>query len=91
MRGAFLVGCPSECFHDPDRDGAGGELDTVPGKLFASFYALFSGLVFITAVALLLALVFHRFLHKFHLDSESREDDTTERRAETGGKPRGSD
>lgn len=47
------------------------ELQTVTGKLFASFYALFSGVVFITTVAVVLAPVFHRFLHEFHLESES--------------------
>ena len=55
--------------------GPVNELHTVAGKLFASFYALFSGVVFITAVALLLAPVFHRFLHKFHLESDDRDDD----------------
>ncbi len=71
--------------------GPVNELDTVAGKLFASFYALFSGVVFITAVALLLAPVFHRFLHKFHLESGSSDADPPEHRPETGGKPRGSD
>ncbi len=37
-------------------------------KLFASAYALFSGVVFLSAVAMVLAPVFHRILHKFHLD-----------------------
>ena len=66
-------------------------LHTVAGKLFASFYALFSGVVFITAVALLLAPVFHRFLHKFHLESESPDDDRKDRRPGTSGKKGGSD
>jgi len=44
------------------------ELRTTAGKLFASFYALFSGVAFITTVGVLFAPVFHRFLHKFHLD-----------------------
>jgi hypothetical protein len=38
------------------------------GKWFESFYALFSGVVFITSVGVLLAPVVHRFLHKFHLE-----------------------
>jgi hypothetical protein len=42
-------------------------LHTTAGKLFASFYALFSGIVFISAVGLLAAPVIHRFLHRFHL------------------------
>lgn len=41
-------------------------------KLFASLYALFSGVVFLTAVALLLSPIFHRLLHHFHLDDESQ-------------------
>jgi hypothetical protein len=48
-------------------------LNTNAGKLFASFYALFSGIVFLVAIAVLLAPVVHRFLHRFHIgfDSES--------------------
>ena len=34
--------------------------------------ALFSGVVFLTAVALLLSPIFHRLLHHFHLDNESQ-------------------
>jgi len=45
-------------------------LKTVSAKLFASFYALFSGIVFITTAGVLLAPVMHRFLHKFHLEIE---------------------
>ncbi len=44
-------------------------LHTTAGKLFASFYALFSGIVFLVAVGVLLAPAFHRFLHKFHMES----------------------
>ena len=36
-------------------------------KLFASFYALFSGIVFITSAGILFAPVVHRLFHKFHL------------------------
>lgn len=38
------------------------------GKWFASFYALFSGVMFITTVGVLFAPVFHRYLHRFHLE-----------------------
>jgi hypothetical protein len=41
---------------------------TPAGKLFAGIYALYAGLVFIFTAALLLAPVFHRVLHRFHLD-----------------------
>jgi len=50
--------------------GPVAELKTTAGKLFASFYALFSGLAFITIAGILFVPVVHRFLHKFHLDSE---------------------
>jgi hypothetical protein len=42
------------------------------GKWFAGFYALFSGVAFITIVGVIFAPVVHRFLHKFHLDSHSK-------------------
>lgn len=41
-----------------------------PGKLFAAGYALYSGVAFLTMVAVLLAPVAHRFYHKFHLDAD---------------------
>jgi hypothetical protein len=45
-------------------------LQTNAGKVFAGCYALFSGLAFITAIGVVFAPIFHRFLHKFHLASE---------------------
>ncbi len=48
--------------------GPVGQLNTVGAKLFASAYALFSGLVFITVMAVVLAPLFHRMIHKFHLE-----------------------
>jgi len=44
------------------------QMTSVGAKLFASFYALFSGVAFLTSVAVLLAPAVHRFLHRFHLD-----------------------
>ena len=47
------------------------DLLTAPtAKLFAGFYAIFSGVIFLGIFGLLIAPVFHRFLHRFHLDSE---------------------
>lgn len=66
------------------RMGPVSDLHTSAGKMFASFYALFSGVVFITSVAVLLAPVIHRFLHKFHLESEDPDDDRKERRRDAG-------
>ena len=40
------------------------------GKIFASVYALFSGVVFITTIGLILAPVAHRIFHRFHLEEE---------------------
>jgi len=39
-------------------------------KIFASGYALFSGLVFIAIMGIVLAPITHRMLHKFHIDEE---------------------
>lgn len=46
-------------------------LQTDSGKLFASLYALFSGLAFLLIVGLMFGPVIHRFLHKFHLELEA--------------------
>ncbi len=43
-------------------------LHTTAGKLFASVYALFSGVVFIASMGVLAAPIFHRFMHHFHLE-----------------------
>ena len=42
---------------------------TVAGKLFAGFYALYAGLAFIVTAGLLFAPVLHRLLHRFHWNS----------------------
>jgi hypothetical protein len=47
-------------------------MTTTAGKLFASFYALFSGVVFLSTIAFILAPAAHRFLHKFHLDEKEK-------------------
>lgn len=53
--------------------GGMGPVDTLRtnvAKIFASFYALFSGLVFIGVATLVIAPFMHRLLHRFHLDEE---------------------
>jgi hypothetical protein len=42
-------------------------LQSTAGKVFASFYALYSGMVFLIIAGVMLAPVVHRFLHHFHL------------------------
>jgi hypothetical protein len=44
------------------------EITTDAGKWFSSFYALFSGVVFITNIGFILAPAIHRFFHKIHLE-----------------------
>jgi hypothetical protein len=40
------------------------------GKLFAGFYALYAGLVFIATATLIFTPIVHRLLHKFHWDDK---------------------
>ncbi len=39
-------------------------------KLFATFYALYSGIAFLSMMAILMAPLLHRFLHQFHLEEQ---------------------
>jgi hypothetical protein len=53
--------------------GGMGPVDTLhstAAKIFASCYALFSGLVFIGVASLIVAPFAHRLLHGFHLDEK---------------------
>lgn len=50
--------------------GPVNELHTTAGKLFASFYALYSGIIFLVSVGVILAPLYHRFLHRFHVEIE---------------------
>jgi len=45
-------------------------LATAAGKVFASLYALFSGVIFLVAAGVFVAPVVHRWLHKMHLDQD---------------------
>jgi hypothetical protein len=53
--------------------GGMGPVNTLDGngaKLFASIYALYSGLVIIALMGILLTPIAHRMLHRFHLDKD---------------------
>lgn len=53
--------------------GGMGPVDTLhanSAKLFASFYAIFSGVVFLAVFGILAAPVYHRIMHRFHLEEE---------------------
>jgi hypothetical protein len=52
--------------------GPVSDLHTIPGKLFASFYAIYCGVIFLAVGGVLLAPVIHRFMHRFHLEDRSR-------------------
>ena len=46
------------------------EINSDSGKIFSSFYALFSGIVFITNIGIILAPALHRMYHRLHLGDE---------------------
>jgi len=43
-------------------------MEAMPGKLFATFYALYSGIAFLSIVAVVIAPIFHRIVHRLHID-----------------------
>lgn len=69
---------------------------TAGGKLFASFYALYSGIAFLSIMAVITAPIFHRIMHRFHLEEdddvaadEEHEDDEAASRPPRGKNSRG--
>jgi len=57
------------------------EATTNAGRIFEGTYALFSGLTVVVVASLILAPVFHRVLHSFHV-----EDDEDEKKDEKAAK-----
>lgn len=53
--------------------GPVNELNTTPGKLFASFYAIYCGVIFLVVASVLLLPIIHRFMHHFHLETEDEQ------------------
>ena len=49
--------------------GPVADLKTNGGKVFASFYALYSGVALLTSVGVLIAPALHRALHRFHIET----------------------
>lgn len=49
--------------------GPVSELKTTAGKIFAGSYAIFSGLIIVIATGFVLAPIFHRVLHRFHVET----------------------
>ena len=52
------------------------QLHANSAKIFASFYALYAGFVLLISVGIIIAPVFHRLLHRFHLEQKSDEADS---------------
>jgi hypothetical protein len=50
-----------------------GELKTTAGKIFAGSHAIFSGLIIVIATSFVLAPIFHRVLHHFHVEAGENE------------------
>ena len=73
----YIAGLPDwvDCIYNASMilGGMGpvAEIKTDAGKLFASAYALYSGVVLLTSVSIVLGPVFHRVLHRFHWDDEN--------------------
>ena len=61
-----------DAFHNASMilSGMGPVIDikTNQGKWFSSFYALFSGIVFITNIGFILAPAIHRLFHALHIE-----------------------
>ena len=76
----WLVGIPDwvDCIHSASMIMGGmGPVDPQPttdaGKLFASFYAIYSGVMLLASVGVLLSPGLHRLIHRFHLSEDDSE------------------
>jgi hypothetical protein len=58
--------------------GPVSELHTRAGKLFASGYAIFSGIFFLVVAGIVIAPIFHRIMHRLHLDTDIDDDGTAD-------------
>ncbi|TFG48395.1 MAG: hypothetical protein E4H33_04250 [Anaerolineales bacterium] len=46
---------------------------TVPGKIFASVYAIFSGVIFLVGAGVIITPVAHRISHQLHLEEDTQD------------------
>lgn len=51
--------------------GPVNQMSNNSAKIFASLYAIFSGVAFLTSVGVIFAPVLHRIMHKFHLEEDN--------------------
>lgn len=73
----WIVGIPNwvDCLYSTSMIMGGmGPVDPGPttdaGKLFASAYAIYSGVMLLASVGLLLSPALHRLLHRLHVESD---------------------
>jgi len=59
--------------------GPVSQLQTAAGKIFASLYALYAGVVFLVTTGVVMAPLLHRFLHRFHLEDDDQKHRSTRR------------
>lgn len=52
------------------------EMTTRQAKLFSSFYAIYSGVAFLSITAVFFAPIIHRLLHILHVEDEGSEDES---------------
>jgi hypothetical protein len=55
--------------------GPTGDMPSNAAKLFSSFYALYSGVAFLSITAVFFTPIIHRLLHILHVDSNDGEKD----------------
>lgn len=53
--------------------GPVAEMTTPPAKIFSSFYALYSGVAFLSITAVFFAPIIHRLLHILHIEQDGNE------------------
>jgi hypothetical protein len=70
LAGLNFVDSSAGGFNDPWRHGPVNELHSDGAKIFASIYALYSGLVVLALMGIVLTPVVHRVMHKFHVDEK---------------------
>lgn len=79
----YFTGAPYvDCFHMASMilTGMGPviPINTAAAKLFSSFYALYSGVAFLTCTAVFFSPLIHRLLHILHVDDEELDRPSTD-------------
>jgi hypothetical protein len=54
--------------------GPVNKIETPPGKIFSSIYALFSGIAFLSTVGIFFAPIAHRLMHLLHVAPDEEEE-----------------